>query len=65
MTRPLSTDTIPQMLGQRIDITPHAALTTQISEKAYAIDIELDWTAKDAMSDYVKVKYLTRNIRND
>jgi hypothetical protein len=33
MTRPLSTDTIPQMLGQRIDITPHAALTAQISEK--------------------------------
>jgi hypothetical protein len=65
MTRPLSVDTIAQMIGQRIDITPHAALAGQVSPKAYATEIEVDWTAKDTMSDYVKVKYLTRNIRTN
>jgi hypothetical protein len=62
MTRPLSTDVLPKMIGQRIDITPHTALTGAVSPKAYLVDVEIDWTARDANSDYVNAKYLTRSI---
>jgi len=62
MTRPLSTDVLPNMLGQRIDITPHVAVTGAVSPKAYLVDVEIDWTARDANSDYVSAKYLTRSI---
>jgi len=62
LTRPLSTDVLPNMIGQRIDITPHTALTGSVSPKAYLVDVEIDWTARDANSDYVSAKYLTRSI---
>lgn len=62
LTRPLTTDVLPNMIGQRIDITPHAALSSSISEKSYLVDCEIDWTARDANSDYVKTTYLTRSI---
>jgi len=61
----LSTARLPERLGQRVDITPHPALSTAISEKAYLIDLDVDWTARDSKSDYVKAKYLTRNIKMD
>jgi hypothetical protein len=62
MTRPLSTDVLPSMIGQRIDITPHVAVTGAVSPKAYLVELEIDWTARDKDSDYVKAKYLTRSI---
>lgn len=62
MTRPLSTDVLPNMIGQRIDITPHMAVTGAVSPKAYLVELEIDWTARDKDSDYVKAKYLTRSI---
>jgi hypothetical protein len=62
LTRPLSVDVLPNMIGQRIDITPHTALTGSVSPKAYLVDVEIDWTARDANSDYVSAKYLTRSI---
>ena len=62
MTRPLSTDVLPNMIGQRIDITPHVAVTGAVSPKAYLVELEIDWTARDKDSDYVKAKYLTRSI---
>ena len=65
MELPLSTARLPERLGQRVDITPHPALSTAISEKSYLIDLDVDWTARDSKSDYVNAKYLTRNIKFD
>lgn len=65
MQLPISTSRLPERIGQRCDITPHSAMTTSISEKAYLMDLEIDWTARDAISDMVKAKYLTRSIIYD
>jgi hypothetical protein len=65
MELPMSTARLPERIGQRVDIAPHPALASSISEKAYMVDIDVDWTARDAKSDYVKAKFLTRNIKFD
>jgi len=63
MELPLTSTRLAERIGQRTDITPASALSSSISPKAYLVDLETDWTARDAGSDYVKAKYLTRNIK--
>jgi len=63
MELPLASTRLAERIGHRTDITPASALSSSISPKGYLVELETDWTARDAGSDYVKAKYLTRNIK--
>lgn len=56
---------VPEMIGQRQDITPSSLRSTVISEKAYAIELDITWDAKSADSDVVKATFLTRSLEYD
>lgn len=60
MELPLSVNTLARNIGHRTGITKHPDAGS-VSQRAYLVELEIDWTAKDSRSSFVKAKYLTRS----
>jgi hypothetical protein len=65
MELPLQDQYLANRVGSQATITPHSAMSSVISDKAYLISTEIDWNNKGAESNIVKTKWLTRNYNFD
>lgn len=64
MTPLMASWCLPEHLGHRVDVTPHSALSSIISEKAYIVEYNYNW-GDEPGATFCKVKLLTRSIEND